>query len=40
MLHKSMPVGTCRTLGIKVEGKTPAEATAEINEGKWDQAFT
>ena len=31
---------TCRTLGIKVEGKTPAEATAEINEGKWDQAFT
>ncbi len=32
-------VGTCRTLGIKVEGKTPAEATAEINEGKWDQAF-
>ena len=33
-------IGTCRTLGIKVEGKTPAEATAEINEGKWDQAFT
>ena len=32
-------IGTCRTLGIKVEGKTPAEATAEINEGKWDQAF-
>ncbi len=32
-------IGTCRTLGIKIEGKTPAEATAEINEGKWDQSF-
>jgi len=24
------------SLGIKVEGKTPKEFTAEINEGKWD----
>ena len=29
-------VGTCISLGIKVEGKTPKEFTAEINEGKWD----
>ena len=29
-------VGTCVSLGIKVEGKTPKECTAEINEGKWD----
>jgi len=29
-------VGTCVKLGIKVEGKTPKEFTAEINEGKWD----
>ena len=29
-------VGTCVALGIKVEGKTPKEFTAEINEGKWD----
>lgn len=29
-------VGTCVSLGIKVEGKTPKEITQEINEGKWD----
>jgi len=29
-------VGTCVSLGIKVEGKTPKEFTAEINKGKWD----
>ena len=32
-------VGTCLALGIKVEGKTPKEITAEINEGKWDEKF-
>ena len=32
-------VGTCVSLGIKVEGKTPKEFTAEINEGKWDSNF-
>lgn len=32
-------IGTCLTLGIKVEGKTPKEITAEINEGKWDEKF-
>ena len=32
-------VGTCVSLGIKVEGKTPKEFTAEINDGKWDSKF-
>ena len=32
-------IGTCVALGVKVEGKTPKEITAEINEGKWDQKF-
>ena len=30
-------IGTCLCLGIKIEGKTPKEITAEINEGKWDE---
>ena len=30
-------IGTCLALGIKIEGKTPKEMTAEINEGKWDE---
>ena len=30
-------VGTCQCLGIKIEGKTPKEMTAEINAGKWDE---
>ncbi len=33
-------VGTCVSLGIKIEGKTPKEFTVEINEGKWDSKFT
>jgi large subunit ribosomal protein L11 len=32
-------VGTCVSLGIKIEGKTPKEFTAEINAGKWDSKF-
>lgn len=28
--------GTCVSLGIKIEGKSPKEFTAEINAGKWD----
>lgn len=32
-------IGTCVPLGIKVEGKTPKEITAEINDGKWDEKF-
>jgi len=30
-------IGTCLALSIKIEGKTPKEITAEINEGKWDE---
>ena len=30
-------IGTCQCLGIKIEGKTPKEFTAEINSGKWDE---
>lgn len=29
--------GTCITLGIKIEGKSPKEFTAEVNAGKWDE---
>ena len=32
-------VGTCVPLGIKIEGKTPKEFTAAINESKWDEKF-
>lgn len=32
-------VGTCLPLGVKIEGKTPKEITAEINDGKWDEKF-
>jgi len=28
--------GTCVSLGIKIEGKSPKEFTAEVNAGKWD----
>lgn len=33
-------VGTCVSLGIRVEGKTPKEATAEINDSKWDEKLS
>lgn len=32
-------VGTCLALGVKVEGKSPKEITAEINQGSWDELF-
>ena len=32
-------IGTCVSLGIKIEGKTPKEVTAEVNDGKWDEKF-
>ena len=32
-------VGTCVSLGVKIEGKTPKEVTAEVNAGKWDEKF-
>lgn len=34
-----MVAGTCMSVGVKIEGKTPKEITAEINEGKWDEKF-
>ena len=33
-------VGTCVSLGIKVEGKTPKEITAEIADSKWDEKLS
>ena len=33
-------VGTCVSLGIKIEGKTPKEITAEIADSKWDAKFS
>lgn len=33
-------IGTCLALGIKIEGKTPKEITAEITDGKWDEKFS
>ncbi len=32
-------IGTCGSLGIKIEGKTPKEFTSEVNESKWDSKF-
>lgn len=32
-------IGTCVSLGIKIEGKTPKEFTAEVNAGTWDSKF-
>ncbi len=33
-------VGTCMALGVKIDGKTPKEMTAEINDGKWNEKFS
>jgi large subunit ribosomal protein L11 len=32
-------VGTCLSLGIKIDGKNPKEITPEIDTGKWDDKF-
>lgn len=32
-------IGTCVSLGIKIESKTPKEITAEIADSKWDEKF-
>ena len=32
-------VGTCVSMGVKVEGKNPKDIIQEIKEGKWDSAF-
>lgn len=33
-------IGTCVSLGVKVEGKNPKEIIQEINEGKYDAKFS
>lgn len=33
-------IGTCVSLGMKIEGKTPKEFTAEVNAGTWDSKFS
>jgi large subunit ribosomal protein L11 len=30
-------IGTCLALGVKINGKNPKEATAELESGKWDE---
>lgn len=32
-------VGTCLSLGIKINGKNPKEVTPEVDAGKWDDKF-
>ncbi len=32
-------IGTCLALGVKIDGKNPKEATAELEAGKWDDKF-
>ena len=32
-------IGTCLALGVKIDGKNPKEATAELEAGKWDAKF-
>jgi len=33
-------VGTCVSMGVKVEGKNPKEIIQEIKEGKWDSVLS
>ena len=33
-------MGTCISLGITIEGRDPRELQKELDQGKWDQAFT
>lgn len=32
-------IGTCLSLGIKINGKNPKEVTPEIDAGNWDDKF-
>jgi len=32
-------IGTCLALGVKIDGKNPKEATADLESGKWDDKF-
>jgi len=39
--HKTKEViGTCITMGVTVEGKTPREIIKDIDDGKYDAKFT
>ena len=33
-------IGTCQSVGVTIDGKSPKEITAEINEGKFDDRLT
>jgi len=33
-------VGTCVSMGVKVEGKDPREIMKEIEEGRWDSLLS
>jgi large subunit ribosomal protein L11 len=33
-------MGTCISLGITIEGRDPRELQKELDQGKWDEAFT
>ncbi len=32
-------IGTCLSLGIKIDGKSPKDATSDLEAGKWDAKF-
>src|SRR5215831_1545472 len=32
-------IGTCLSLGIKIDGKNPKDATSDLEAGKWDAKF-
>ncbi|MDP7982553.1 MAG: 50S ribosomal protein L11 [Conexivisphaera sp.] len=32
-------IGTCTSMGLKVEGKPPKEVIKEVDEGKWDSVI-
>ncbi|PMP97286.1 MAG: 50S ribosomal protein L11, partial [Nitrososphaera sp.] len=32
-------IGTCTSMGLKVEGKPPKEIIKEVDDGKWDSVI-
>ncbi len=32
-------IGSCISMGVKIEGKNPKDILKEINEGRWDKSF-
>ena len=32
-------IGTCKSMGVTVEGKDPKEIQAEVKKGKYDKMF-